>query len=98
MPRDYAKVFAVDARLYRDDKLPFIFADEIRKALEEPGTFAWKLGDVGMSDSAELGYAYGVVEFKPADASKPSKTYNYLRIWKREVRDDWKVVLDLLSA
>jgi len=97
--RDYTKVFAVDARLYRDDNLPYTFPDQIRKALEDrAGTFVWKLGDVGISNSVDLGYAYGVVEFKPADASKPSKTYNYLRIWKREARSDWKVVLDLLSA
>jgi ketosteroid isomerase-like protein len=96
--QDYAKEFAADARLYRDGSLPFINPRDIQKTLAlQQGSFVWRLGETEMSRSADLGYAYGVVDFKPTDASKAAKTYNYLRIWKRERGKSWKVVLDLLT-
>jgi ketosteroid isomerase-like protein len=95
---DYAHGFAADARLYRDGNLPLVNPSDVRTTLSRhKGTFAWKLGDTAVSHSADLGYAYGVVEFKPADSPNAAKTYNYLRIWKRERGKDWKVVLDLYS-
>jgi ketosteroid isomerase-like protein len=89
---DYAKAFTADARLYRDDSLPITKAADIKKKLAgQPGTFRWTLADTGISNSADLAYAYGTVEFV-------GMTYNYVRIWKRPRGGNWRVVLDLLTA
>jgi ketosteroid isomerase-like protein len=96
----YATVFAPDARLYRNDSFPIAGSTLIREALAaSKGTFAWKPADIGVSASADLAYAYGTVDFTPADAAKPSQTNNYFRIWKRYPGSAgaWKVVLDLFG-
>jgi len=92
-----ARHLAADARLYREGNLPYIGDTAARQTLAGiKGDVTWKLAEVHMSKSADLGYAYGTAEFKPADASKPVEKSNFLRIWKKD-GSRWKVVLDLLD-
>lgn len=50
-----------------------------------------------ISNAADLGYSYGMAEFKPQDSSKQTEYSNYLRIWKKHRDGSWKIVLDMLS-
>jgi ketosteroid isomerase-like protein len=94
-----AEYFAEDVRLYRDGSLPYLGRfDALKKLSEIPGTLTCTQTDVKLSDSADLGYTYGTAEFKPKDATKAPEYSNYLRIWKRQRDNSWKIVLDLLSA
>ena len=58
------------------------------------GAFAWKVARLEVSGSADLAYAYGTADFKPAAASQPIEQSNFVRIWKKQ-NGVWKVVLDL---
>jgi ketosteroid isomerase-like protein len=92
-----ARQLSDNARLYREGSLPVVGEIAVRQALAEvKGTLTWKLTAIELSKSADLGYAYGTAEFKPADASKPIEKSNFLRIWKKD-GGQWKVVLDLLD-
>jgi len=64
----------------------------IRQALTNNNTlFTWKVQDAGVSAAGDLGYAYGSVD------SKSAEPINYLRIWKRPPKGDWKLALDLVG-
>lgn len=87
-----------DARVYRNDSFPLVGAASIRQRFADTrSTFTWKVVGSDVAGSADFGYAYGTVEFKPTDSSKPTVTENYLRIWKLQKNGEWKVVLDLVS-
>lgn len=94
-----AEFLAEDVRLYRDGSLPYLGRfDALKKLSETPGTLTCITTDVKLSASADLGYTYGTAEFKPQDATKATEYSNYLRIWKRQRDNSWKIVLDLLST
>ena len=83
------------ARLYRNGSFPFVGQTAVRKALSDvKGAFAWKVARLEVSGSADLAYAYGTADFKPAAASQPIEQSNFVRIWKKQ-NGVWKVVLDL---
>jgi ketosteroid isomerase-like protein len=85
------------ARVYREGGFPVMGRNAIRDALSGvKGAFTWKLTKVEVSKSADFGYTYGTADFKPADASKPIESSNFVRIWKKQGAD-WKVLLDLLD-
>src|SRR5262245_33109262 len=90
--------FADDVRLYRNGSSPFIGKAAAQAKLRETsGTFVSTPVSARMSSSADLGYTYGTAEIKPADSTKPSDYFSYLRIWKKQQNGSWKIVLDLLS-
>jgi len=89
----YPGRFDLQGRLYRNGNAPFVGQAAIRQALSSNNdAFTWSIQAVDVSAAGDLGFAYGTVEFKPAQ--KPA---SYLRIWKRATGSDWKVVLDLIG-
>ncbi len=95
---NYPSVLGNDARVYREGSFPFVSVTAIRTMLtRRPGKFIWHVQDAGISSSLDLGYAYGTMEFKPADAAKPVEKGNYVRIWRRQPGRGWRVVLDLVN-
>ena len=83
----YLSLFASDARLYRKDSFPLTGMVAIRKMLAgEKSSRAWKVVNGDVAGALDLAYTYGTVD----DA-------NYLRIWKKQRNNTWKIVLDLVS-
>jgi len=59
-------------------------------------TLTWKPLYADIAQSGELGYTYGVYEFKAMDPEgKPIiGTGTYVSIWKKDQLGNWKFVLD----
>ena len=77
-------------RLLREDQTPVSGKQAI---LASPSSYetAWKWQWVGgdLSQGADLAFEYGTGEFKNAKAS-------YLRVWHKDSKDEWRIVLDLV--
>jgi ketosteroid isomerase-like protein len=88
----YLDRFQSDALLFRDGKLPYVGIRNVRQALMNNKTpFTWKVQDADVSAAGDMGYAYG------SAGSKDGEPVNYLRIWKRQAKGEWKLVLDLVG-
>jgi ketosteroid isomerase-like protein len=86
-----------DARLYRDGQLPLTVYRDIREALiAMKGSFKWEVQGSDVSSSADFGYTYGTVEFKPSETGKAAQKGNFVRVWKKR-GDSWRVTLDLVN-
>lgn len=59
-------------------------------------TLTWKSLFADIAASGELGYTYGIYEFKAFDPDGIPIVGNgtYLSIWKKDQSDNWKLVLD----
>jgi ketosteroid isomerase-like protein len=88
-----------EVRLYRQGKYPSVGREAIRDTAEaKSGVTSWKLTDSGVSDSGDLGYAYGTYEYRAkAEDEKPSEQGHYVRIWKRAPGQNWRIVLDITN-
>jgi ketosteroid isomerase-like protein len=86
-----------DARLHRNGVFPLIGRDAIRTFLST-GTaeLTWEPINSDVSRSGDLGYTYGSYEMKSAGTKETEKGY-YVRVWKRDAKWNWKLMLDTLS-
>jgi ketosteroid isomerase-like protein len=93
----YLSHLSDDARFFRQDAFPVVGKEQIRAALDgKTGVLAAQPGMVYVSLSGDLGYAYGIYESRDkATDSKPSEQGNYVRIWKRQPNQQWKIVVDV---
>ena len=89
-----------DCVLLRPNTFPII-GKEINKAkyFSRPDsgyTLTWKPLYADIAQSGELGYTYGIYEFKAMDPEgKPIVgTGTYVSIWKKDQFGNWKLVLD----
>lgn len=49
-----------------------------------------------VSTNGDLGYSYGFVTLWPVDADLTSgAVHSYLRVWKKDAHDEWKIALDI---
>ena len=87
---------AADLRLYREGKLPFVGREAARSVVAEEDTLRWQPAKADSSLAGDLGYTYGSAELGAPGAEKIA-TFNYVRIWKRQVDGEWRVVLEVLS-
>ena len=91
----YLSYIADDVRLYREGAFPVTGKEAVRAALsEKQGVMNWQPTKADVSGSGDLGYTYGLYDFKGGSGSENG---NYLRIWRRQANGKWKVVLDLLN-
>lgn len=90
----YKPLLAEDVRLMREGHAPFVgkAAAALRLA-EEKGTFSSRPSGGGSAKAGDLGYAYGTYERK---GDKP-EAGSYLRVWRREPGEPWKLALEVLS-
>lgn len=86
----YTSSLAREVRIYRQGLVPFGSI-----SVDRNETYSWTPAKAEVSNSTDLGYTYGTVDFKTTD--KPAVRNNYLRIWKKQSDEKWKVVLDLAS-
>lgn len=90
----YQPVLAEDIRLMRHNHAPFVGKEAAALRLSsEKGAFTAKSSGGGCSKAGDLGYVYGKYERKGA---KPEAGV-YLRVWKRDPGDTWKLALEVLS-
>ncbi len=89
-------MLAPDARVMRRGHTPLTNLDSIKAAIKvDTLTFNWKPLDANVApQSGDMGFTYGLCEFKNKE-DKNQKTV-YVRIWKRQARGEWKIVVDLL--
>lgn len=82
------------ARFYREGKYPESQIDSIKMFLSESKELSWKPIDGAVANSGDMGYTYG--SYKSQKADNAEEGY-YFRVWKRENKEDWKIVIDMLS-
>jgi ketosteroid isomerase-like protein len=88
---------ADDARLFRDDKFPFVGKQAATAAMADlAGALKWQPTNAEVSAAGDIGYTYGIAEFKAAGADKIQYN-NYVRIWKRQADGRWKIVIDVTN-
>ncbi len=95
----YLSYMADDIRLYREGAFPAVGREAARNALSaRQGVMNWQPSKADVSKSGDLGYTYGVYDFKGDGADgKAAEHGNYLRIWRKQENGKWKVALDLLN-
>jgi ketosteroid isomerase-like protein len=88
---------ADDIRLYREGSYPLTGKEGLPQLIGTPagGVFSQPM-DAEVSSQGDLGYAYGIAEWKTADtADTPGASLSFLRIWRRGADGRWKIALDL---
>lgn len=91
LAKAYLRYMSDETRLHRDGLFPLTNRDSIR-AYFTNATMTWEPRQADVATSADLGYTMGSYEVKGAD-SQAEKGY-YVRVWKRDDKGDWKIVLD----
>ena len=91
-PTAFANVADDNVRLYLTNKFPLLGKSEASQALSEDSD-SIKFGDTkgGISASGDLGYLWG--EYRLGSAAHV--TGDYLRIWRKDEKGGWKLVLEL---
>ena len=82
-----------EVRIYRETYFPFVGVQKVNEEINGP--ISWNLLSSGISVSGDLGYTYGLTSRNPEEAE--SEKRSYLRIWKRQTDDDWKLVLEITN-
>lgn len=90
----YLNQTAKSARFYREGRFPTSDADSVRSILMQNLSMSWKPEGGGTANSGDLGYTYGTYRIKGASGNEEGF---YFRIWKKENKQNWKIVIDKLS-
>lgn len=89
----YKPLLAQDVRLMREGHAPFVGREAaVLRLSEEKGTFSSDTWGGGSARAGDLGYSYGTWERK---GDKPGSG-SYMRVWRREPGDTWKLALEVL--
>ena len=89
-----------DGVLLRSNNFPIIGKELIKERffsrLDSGYTLTWKPLYADIAQSGELGYTYGIYEFRALDPEGKSIIGNgtYVSIWKKDQFGSWKLVLD----
>lgn len=98
--RGYAAAFlslaADDCIFFRPGVHPVLGREAIRAALAaNPAPLSWLSGGAQVSGSGDMGFTFGVSKLQTKD-KEPE--YNvYVRIWRKENRGQWRLILDIAS-
>jgi len=94
--RAYQAYLDEEARLLRPDSQPVTGRSRILAALPEPqNRWLWKPEEASLSETADLGYTYGISASRRGDGTV--REYYYVRIWRRRGGAPWKLVLDIAN-
>jgi ketosteroid isomerase-like protein len=87
----YADFLADDSRLYREGAIPVVSKARILETLKaQPAKMIWAPIQARVASSGDLGYSLG-------NETVGAEQGYYLRIWKKQADDSWRVVLDLFT-
>jgi ketosteroid isomerase-like protein len=95
----YETVASEELRLYRTGKLPIRTAPDIAEYIKtETAQVDYLVVGGALSKSKDLAYVYGTATIKISkDQHITTNKACYVRIWKKEDGDHWKIVVDILS-
>ena len=84
-----------DAVLLRDDNYPLEGKTALMQIFESADTegvsFTWQPKNGNIAKSGDLGYTYGVYQFKKDSVIEKG---TYVSIWKKNKKGEWKYILD----
>jgi ketosteroid isomerase-like protein len=90
----YQSRLSDDARIHRPGVMPVVGKDALRDWLaRQTAPLSGEPIKVDVSRSGDLGYAYGSYELGGAE---PQKGY-FARVWKRDAKGQWRIVMDAVS-
>lgn len=89
----YTPYLSEEARLYRPNQLPITSAPAIRQLLQTEPAVKYKPIGGHMALSSDLGFVYGSYQ----SVQDPNREGGYLRIWKHEIGNGWRLVLEVLN-
>jgi ketosteroid isomerase-like protein len=90
-----ARMVAKDARFYREGGPPTVGTAAAQEILEgRGGVVTWLPAAQHSSASGDLGYTYGLLEWRAAAKSAPD-TSAFVHIWRRMPGQKWQLVLDI---
>jgi ketosteroid isomerase-like protein len=90
----YRSRLSDDARVHRPGVMPVVGKDAQRDWLaRQTMTLSGEPIKADVSRSGDLGYAYGSYEL---DGAQPQKGY-FARVWKRDAKGQWRIVMDTVS-
>lgn len=93
----FLKYLSPESRIHRDGEFPVLGREAIKAYLaKQTSEFTWAPIKSDVADSEDLGYTYGSYEKKSPQANATEKGY-YVRVWKRDTKENWKLVLDTVS-
>ena len=93
------KLLSGESRVYRQKEYPIVGGEAIHAYFaRKPYLSTWEPLDCDVATSGDLGYVYGsyVVKAKDPKSGEEEKGY-YLRAWKRDPRNQWKLVAEVTS-
>ena len=90
----FLKNVTADARFYLEGHFPTSDLDSIKAYLAHRKHISWKPMNGAVAASGDMGYTYGSYQIKDPLVTEEGF---YFRVWKRENKQDWKIVIDMLS-
>jgi ketosteroid isomerase-like protein len=90
----YQSRLSDDARVHRPGVMPVVGKDALRDWLtRQTMTLSGEPIKADVSRSGDLGYAYGSYELGGAQSQKGY----FARVWKRDAKGQWRIVMDTIS-
>lgn len=88
------------SRIHRMGEMPQIGVFMVRDFLtSHPMNLRFTASKTGISKSGDLGFVYGEYEAtKPNGQNPPSEKGVFLRVWQRDAKGKWKIVVDILKG
>lgn len=87
----YSNLLSKEARIFRPAKMPYVQKDSLLKFLSSSSPRnSFEIANSIISLTGDLVFIYGYVK-------NESTVSNYLRIWKNENRNGWKIVLEMIT-
>lgn len=95
--RPYFEYLADDPRFYRMEIFPMIGKSAVTNFLkEEKGAWQFLPEKASVSGGCDLGYIYGSYKLIKTPGGSEEPGY-YVRIWKKDKKGQWKIVVDVLN-
>ncbi|MBF9238593.1 nuclear transport factor 2 family protein [Hymenobacter sp. BT683] len=92
----YQQYLSTEARLYRPGLSMMQGAAAAANMKNLDGNYSFIVGTGYLAASGDLGYVVGTVS-RPAGLKHPQESGSYLRIWRREAVDGWRIVLEIFN-
>jgi len=95
--RSYSDLLADDPRFYRMEMFPIIGKSEVTNFLkEEKRVWQFQPEKASVSGACDLGYTYGSYQLLKTPGGSEEPGY-YVRIWQKDKKAQWKLVVDVLN-
>ena len=93
----YSALLIEDSRFYREDIFPIVGRAAIEDFLKkEEGSRNFLPEKAFVSGACDLGYSYGQYKSQKTKGD-PEEPGHYVRIWKKNVKGQWRLALDIAN-